>query len=76
MDDLLDIYILFVRSVAEYCAVSFHSSLRQQQSDKLERIQKTCLKVIMGDLYDDYQSALELSGLQTLSNKTKQCKGA
>ena len=30
--DLLDIYILFIRSVTEYCAVSFHSSLTQQQS--------------------------------------------
>jgi hypothetical protein len=25
VDDLLDIYILFIRSVTEYCAVAFHS---------------------------------------------------
>ena len=36
-DDLLDIYILFIRSVVEYCAVVFHSSLTQQQSGKLEK---------------------------------------
>jgi hypothetical protein len=73
-DDLLDIYILFIRSVTEYCAVSFHSSLTQQQSYKLERIQKTCLKVIMGDLYHDYPTALDFCGLQNLSDRReKRC---
>ena len=33
-EDLLDIYILFIRSVTEYCAVAFHSSLTQQQTQK------------------------------------------
>ena len=68
-DDLVDIYILFIRSVTEYCAVVFHSRLTQEDSSKLERIQKTCLKVILGDLYIDYPSALELCGLHTLSER-------
>ena len=34
---LIDIYVLFIRSITEYCSVAFHSSLTQQQ---LERIQK------------------------------------
>ena len=58
VEDLIDIYILFIRSVTEYCAVAFHSSLTQDQSDKLEAIQRTCLKVILGELYVDYQSAM------------------
>ena len=29
IEDLLDIYILYIRSVAEYCSVAFHSSLSQ-----------------------------------------------
>ena len=74
MEDLLDIYILFIRSVTEYCAVSFHSSLTQQQSQKLERIQKTSLKIIMGDSYVDYETALESCGLQSLSDRRdKRC---
>ena len=74
MEDLLDIYILFIRSVTEYCAVSFHSSLNQQQSEKLERIQKTSLKIIMGDSYVDYETALESCGLQSLSDRReKRC---
>ena len=34
-EDLLDIYVLYIRSVTEYCSVSFHSSLTQEQSRKL-----------------------------------------
>ena len=72
--DLLDIYILFIRTVIEYCSVSFHSSLTQDQTDKLERIQKTCLKVILGDEYEDYESALRISNLDTLSDRRlKRC---
>ena len=69
IEDLLDIYVLFIRSVTEYCAVAFHSSLTQQQSDKIEKIQKTCLKVILGDLYADYPTALEMCGLETLFDR-------
>ena len=50
-DDLLDIYILFIRSIMEYCAVVFHSRLTQQDIMKIERIQKTCLKGFLGDCY-------------------------
>ena len=44
-EDLVDIYVLFIRSVAEYCSVSFHSSLTQEQSRKLEGIQRTCEEI-------------------------------
>ena len=74
MEDLLDIYILFIRSITEYCAVAFHSSLTQEQSNKLEMIQKTCLKVILGDMYVGYAAALEMCGLQTLvERRQKRC---
>ena len=73
-EDLLDIYILFIRSVAEYCSVSFHSSITKEQSYQLERIQKICLKVILGDSYEGYQAALDSCGLQTLSERReKRC---
>ena len=73
-EDLIDIYILFVRSVAEYCSVVFHSSMTQEESEKLERIQKTCLRVILGEMYVSYEAALEMTGLQTLSlRRGKRC---
>ena len=69
IDDLIDIYILYIRSVTEYCSVAFHSSLTVEQNNRLERIQKTCLRVILSDMYIDYQSALEMTGLESLSDR-------
>ena len=68
-DDLLDIYKLFVRSTAEYCSVVFHKSLTKKQSKKLEVIQSTSLKIILGDTYTDYESALEICSLKTLNER-------
>ena len=73
-EDLLDIYILYIRSVTEYCSTVFHSRLTDADSDKIERIQKTCLKVILDVMYIDYNSALEMTGLATLKNRRlKRC---
>ena len=69
MEDLLDIYVLFIRSITEYCAVAFHSSLTTEQSNKLEQIQKVCLRIILGDMYISYASALEMTGLKPLSER-------
>ena len=69
IDDLLDIYKLFIRSVVEYCSVAFHSSLTTEQRSKLEQIQKTCLRVILGEMYVSYEAALEMCGLETLDTR-------
>ena len=71
IEDLLDIYILFIRSVTEYCAVVFHSSLTIEQSNKLEMIQKICLKVILGEMHVSYTANLEMCGLQPLYERRK-----
>ena len=74
MEDLIDVYKLFIRSVLEYCSVAFHSSLTVEQTEKLERIQKTCLKVILGDMYISYNIVLEMCNLKTLSSRRhKRC---
>ena len=70
---MIDIYILYIRSIAEYCSVAYHSSLTQTLSDKIERIQKTCLRVILGEMYVSYEAALEMCGLQTLSLIEQRC---
>ena len=52
----------------------FHSSLTQEQSNKLENIQKTCLKVILGEMYISYSAALEMCGLESLyDRRQKRC---
>ena len=73
-EDLIDVYTLFIRSVTEYCAVAFHSTLTVEQATDIERIQKTCLKVILGESYVSYSAALEMCGLQTLHDRReKRC---
>ena len=68
-EDLIDIYILHIRSVTEYCSTAFHSSLTVEQDKKLEAIQKTSLKVILGDMYISYEAACEMAGLKTLNSR-------
>ena len=72
IQELLEIYILSIRSITEYCSVALHSSLTKEESEKIEKIQKTCLKVILGDMFVDYPSALEMTGLQTLADRRKE----
>ena len=69
IQDLLEIYTLFVRSRAEYCSVAFHSSLTQEQSRKIENIQRTSLKIILQENYTDYASACDIVGLPPLFSR-------
>ena len=46
--DLLDIYSLFIGSRAEYMSVVWHSSLTSMEEKKIENIQKTSPKIILG----------------------------
>ena len=69
IDDLLTVYMLFIRCVPEYCSTVFHSSLTQEQSYKIERLQANCLKIILGENYISYEAALEMCNLQKLSTR-------
>ena len=72
--DLVEIYTLFVRSLLEYCCVAWHSSITQAQSYDIDRVQRTALKVIIGQSYTDYASALKRVGLDTLfDRREKRC---
>ena len=51
VEDLLEIYCLFVWSKAEYCSVAFAPSLTLEQIRKLENIEKTCLRIILQEMY-------------------------
>ena len=64
--DLVLLYCLHIRSITEYCSTAFHSSLTTKQTNKLEAIQKTCLRIILGENYFSYESALNSTGLLSL----------
>ena len=66
LQNLINIYVLYIRSVVEYSSVVWHSSLTQEDSNSLERVQKTALRIILQDKYEDYSHALKLVGLVTL----------
>ena len=68
-EDLIELYCMHIRSLTEYCSTVFHSSLTQKLSSKIEAIQKTCLRVILGVMYVDYNAALEMCGLKTLHER-------
>ena len=50
-------------------SVVWHSSLTVAEDHKIENIQKTSLKIILGDNYVDYQSSLTKTGLKSLSDR-------
>ena len=63
------IYIQYIRSILEQSCVVWHSSLTQENSDDLERVQKCALRIILGNLYKDYENGLKLIGLETLEQR-------
>ena len=69
IEDLLEIYKLFIRSITEYCSVAFHGSLTEEQSHKLEVIQSSSLKVILADNYVSYTASLEMCNIEGLDTR-------
>ena len=75
VDEMIGIYILYIRSVVENCAVVWHSSLTVGEELAIERIQRCALRIILKDDYSDYSSALDRTGLDTLKERrVKLCK--
>ena len=68
-EEMLHIYILFIRCMVEYCCVVWHSSITVEESSSIERVQKTALRIILRDNYNDYSSALKLTGLDRLQDR-------
>ena len=66
IEDLVLIYILYIRSVLEQSAVVWHSSLTEENRNDLERVQKTALKIILKNKYHTYESALQRTNLEAL----------
>ena len=71
-EDLVNVYILFIRSLLEQSAVVWHSSLTQENTDDLERVQKSALKVILGEKYLGYKISLQKLNLETLYDRREQ----
>ena len=71
VEDLKNIYFLFVRSQLEQSAVVWHSSLTEENINDLERVQKSAVKIILGNKYQNYEEALDELGIETLEERRK-----
>ena len=67
LSDLKNIYVLFIRSLLEQSCTVWHSGLTVQNTEDLERIQKTSLKIILKEKYLSYEQALKVLDLETLN---------
>jgi hypothetical protein len=53
----------------EQSAVVWHSSLSEENKSDLERVQKSAVKIIMGEKYQSYQKSLALLDMETLEDR-------
>ena len=68
-EDMVTIYTSYVRSILEQSCSIWHSSLTQEDSEDLERVQKSAMRIIMQDDYTNYEEALEYLMLAKLSDR-------
>ena len=69
VEDMITIYTSYIRSILEQSCTVWHSSLTLENTEDLERIQKSAVRVILGDQYTTYEEGLELLLLAKLSDR-------
>jgi len=67
--DLIDIYVKQIRSIMEFAVPVWNSALTCSEINDLERVQKSFLHILLGRAYTNYNSALLLSGLESLAER-------
>ena len=74
IEEMLEIYCLYIRSVVEQACVVWHSSLTKGEQLDIERIQKVAMRIILQEHYISYSHALRITGMPTLkSRRNKLC---
>ena len=59
--EMVNIYCMYIRSVAEQSSVVWSSSITSGEEYDIERVQKVALRVILKENYVDYRNALYLT---------------
>ena len=65
--DVVSVYCSLIRTILEYASPVWHAGLTKTQSDRIEGVQKRCLKIVFPDL--SYEEALFVSGIEKLSDR-------
>ena len=68
-EDLVHIYILYVRSILEFNCCVWHFSLTAEDRQEIERVQKIACKIILKNNYSSYLDALVTLKLETLNDR-------
>ena len=69
IEDLTDIFVKQVRSILEYGAPVWNSSLIKQEVLEIERVQKVFLHMVLGREYESYEIALQKTDLENLADR-------
>ena len=72
VEDMVHIYCMYIRSIAEQSSVVWSSSLTKGEEYDLERIQKVALRIIFSNNYITYEHALSVTNLPTLKSRRTQ----
>ena len=71
-EELVHMWIVMCRSKIEQSCVLWHSSLTQENSEDLERTQKTFTKLVLQEKYKTYEQALLQLNLNSLAERRRQ----
>ena len=63
---MFTLYSWHIRTVLEYAAPVWHPGLTQAQHNSLEKLQKRCFRIILGEGYLNYNHALQLLDTESL----------
>ena len=69
---LLILYIWYIRTTLEYASPVWHPGLTTQHHQQIERVQKRCLRIILGRNYVGYREALERLNIASLFDRREQ----
>ena len=69
VEDKKEIYILYIRSILEQSSVVWYSSLTNENAEDLERVQKSAVKLILGEKYENYEEGLIKANLDSLKDR-------
>ena len=69
--ELLDMYGKHCRSIIEFAVPVWQSSITVEERQQIERVQKTALHIILGERYQSYRNALEITGLESLETRRR-----
>ena len=69
--DLKTIYIAYIRSILEQSCTVWNSGLTEENAKDIERVQKSALKLILAEKYQNYENALNILELETLASRRK-----